>query len=49
MPVTIAFVMAIVAGAIVWLVWSLVENFSAARRAKKTVVATAPQEDKPAS
>ena len=34
MPVTIALVMAVVAGALVWLVWSLIENLRAARRAK---------------
>lgn len=35
MPVTISLVMAIVAGAAVWLIWSVLENLSAARRAKK--------------
>ena len=35
MPVTIAMVMAVVAGALVWLLWSIVENLGAARRAKK--------------
>jgi hypothetical protein len=35
-PVTIALVMAVVAGALVWLLWSIVENLGAARRAKLT-------------
>ena len=35
MPVTISLVMAIVAGAVVWLVWSVVENVLAKRGQKK--------------
>ena len=35
MPVTISLVMAIVAGAVVWLVWSVVENVLAKRGKKK--------------
>ncbi len=35
MPVTISLVMAIVAGAVVWLVWSVIENVLAKRGKKK--------------
>lgn len=34
MPVTISLVMAVVSGAVVWLLWSVIENMGAARRAK---------------
>ena len=36
MPIAISLVMAVVAGALVWLLWSIVENLGAARRAKLT-------------
>ena len=35
MPVTISLVMAIVAGAVVWLVWSVIENLLAKRGKKE--------------
>lgn len=35
MPVTISLVMAIVAGAVVWLVWSVIENVLAKRGKKE--------------
>lgn len=43
MPVTISLVMAIVAGAVVWLVWSVVENVLA-KRGKKAHHEEAPPE-----
>lgn len=42
MPAAIALVMAVVAGAAVWLVWSVIENLAAARKAKRA----APTESK---
>lgn len=36
MPLTISLVMAVVAGALVWLVWSVIENLRAGRNARKT-------------
>ena len=35
MPVAISLVMAIAAGAGVWVMWSVIENLAAARRAKR--------------
>lgn len=35
MPLTISLVMAVVAGALVWLVWSVIENLRAKRNGKK--------------
>ncbi|MCC6154569.1 MAG: hypothetical protein IT367_12455 [Candidatus Hydrogenedentes bacterium] len=43
MPVTISLVMAIVAGAVVWLVWSVIENVLA-KRGKKEHHAAPPAE-----
>lgn len=35
MPITIALVMAVVAGAVVWLVWSVFENLAAKRKSRE--------------
>ncbi|NUM54587.1 MAG: hypothetical protein HUU46_13155 [Candidatus Hydrogenedentes bacterium] len=42
MPVTIALVMAIVAGAVVWLVWSVIENLMAKRTPARGSPTTTP-------
>lgn len=44
MPIAISLVMAIAAGAGVWVVWSVIENLVAARRAKNVAPADASED-----